>query len=143
MAARVLVPHFHGCNALINHMGFFKTKKPHLLLFVPREPGWKICLFLPTRSCDKQQFFRCDMRAKPILCQHATKSKELLAKPSQFFMSCMRYYPFPFLLVLNSSWTSPPLFATTMYVFKKAWNAYIVPLHVTKYGATHRHQRKV
>ena len=62
-----------------------------------QRPGWKICLFLPTRSCDQQQFFRCDVQAKPISRRHATKFKELLAKPSQYLMSFVCYYPFPFL----------------------------------------------
>ena len=68
-----------------------------------KHPGWKIGLFLPTRSCNQKQFIRCDVRAKPISRRHATKSKELLAKSSHYLMSCMCYYPFSFLLVLHSS----------------------------------------
>ena len=52
-----------------------KEGRPVLVFKAAYLPGWKICLFLPSRTCDQQQFFRCDVRAKPISRRHATNSR--------------------------------------------------------------------
>ena len=101
-----------------------------------------VCLFLPMRSCDQTQFFRCDVRSKPT----CDKIEEVASKTKPIFnvlrvlLPLLPSYKYFFIQVEPAPNCLQKWRETSILYYFMEQNKV---RQMVGGGATHRHRRKV